>query len=272
MELREILEDYKKMVEIYREPGLNPSREVVEGGVYRLSEDNPLFVVVVNDNRSFVDVIPLSFCWPLATKNDFLIEFPHLLSDIWMVEVDLTTSTPVEVVKKGEFQGKLKEEDLKILKSVLKGERELPKDRTGSGGKDPIHNEFKEFEYKRYKFLVKQLLKWQSQEESNTLKEVWITRSERELLEENSYLKLVAASERKVIETEKAIMTYDEEREEVLIVLKDNTLIGKNGAIKLHTPEGEIILFEGKLPEAIKVRGISREGFPAFQNLELEVK
>jgi len=87
------------------------------------------------------------------------VELPHPFSDLWIVQTDLMTSTSARVLEGAELIGELSKNDLKLLKAVSRGERTLPKERRGRGYGDPVHEEFKEFEYARYKRLFAELLK-----------------------------------------------------------------------------------------------------------------
>jgi hypothetical protein len=272
MRLEDILEDYIKMVEIYEKTPTVPCGEVIEGGVYWLPADEPLFVSVINKEGNFVEVAPLSFCWPLATRHDLIIELSHPFSDIWIVQTDLITSVPERLLREAELIGKLKEEDLEILKKTLRGEATLPRERRGRGYNDHIHKKFKDFEYKRYKFLVEELLSSIDEAEKSaksTAEEVNIPKFIRNLLEETAALEAVAASDRNVIEGEGAVAVFTPETVEIVI---DESLRGKEGKVKIETPEGEIPIFWGVLPEVLTVKGISRKAFGALSRLKVEVK
>jgi len=171
MRLEDILKDYIKLVKMCEKTPITPCGEVIEGGVYQLPADEPLFVAVINKEGSFVEVAPLSFCWPLATRHDLIVELPHPFSDIWIVQTDLAASTPKKLLREAELIGKLKDEDLRILKKTLKGEAPLPKERRGRGYDDAIHEKFKDFEYKRYRFLAEELLSSIDEDEAEALDE-----------------------------------------------------------------------------------------------------
>ena len=272
MRLEEILENYIKMVEIYEKTPTVPCGEVIEGGVYRLPADEPLFVAVINKEGNFVEVAPLSFCWPLATRYDLIVELPHPFSDTWIVQTDLAASTPEKLLREAELIGKLKDEDLKILKKTLKGEAPLPKERRGRGYGDAVHEKFKDFEYKRYKFLVEELLSSIDEAEKSaksTPEEVKIPKFIRNLLEETADLEIAAASDRRVVEGKGAVAVFTPETVEIVI---DENFRGKEGEVKIETPEGEVPIFWGVLPKVLTVKGISKRAFGALSRLKVEVK
>ena len=272
MKLSEILEDYIKMINMYEEIPISPSGEIVEGGIYQLPGKEPLFLVLVNREGNFIEVAPLSFCWPLATRHDLIVELPHPFSDIWIVQTDLAASTPKKLLREAELIGKLKEEDLEILKKTLRGEAPLPRERRGGGYDDAIHEKFKDFEYKRYKFLVEELLSSIDEAEKSSksiAQEVKIPKFIRSLLEETAALEVAAASDRRVVEGEGAVAVFTPETVEIVI---DENLRGKEGEVKIETPEGEVPIFWGVLPKILTVRGISKKAFRALSRLKVEVK
>ena len=158
MKLRDYFEEYRRLVALYRPVSLAPTKEVREGGVYQLPADQPLFVVVINKKGNFLEVAPVSFCWPLATRHDLIVELPHPFSDTWIVQTDLISSAPVKILEGAELIGELSKGDLELLKALLRGERALPRNRRGRGYDDEVHEEFKDFEYRRFKILIGQLL------------------------------------------------------------------------------------------------------------------
>ena len=267
MKLSDILEDYIKMLSIYEETPITPSGELIEGGVYRLPGKEPLFVVAVNREGSFVEVAPLSFCWPLATRLDLIVSLPHPLSDTWIVQTDLAVSVPEKLLQKAELIGRLKEEDLKILKRTLEGELPLPEERRGRGYGDPVHERFKELEYRRYRFLIDELLRAIEQEES--YQELRLPDSVRELLEESALLSPAAYSTEGAVEIDGATLIPLEEGVEVVI---DSNLVGKRGKIGVETPEGEVLLFEGELPEVLTIKNIGEKTLNLLSRFRLEVE
>jgi len=272
MKLSEILEDYIKMVNLYQGVSLTPSGEVVEGGVYQLPGSEPLFVVAVNRSGRFVEVAPLSFCWPLATRLDLILEFSHPFSDLWIAQTDLAVSVPDRLLKRAELLGKVKEEDLQILKRTLRGEAPLPKGRRGRGYGDPVHEKFKDFEYRRYKFLIEELLSSiEEAEEAQELEsaEVKLPGIVAGLLEEFAALAPAASSEKRVLEGKGAVAVFTPEAVEVVI---EESLVGKRGEVKLETPEGEVLIFSGTLPQLLTVKGVREEAFKAFSGLKVEVE
>ncbi len=158
LDYKKLIFDYKKFISLFRAVPLTPTKEVREGGVYQLPADEPLFVAVINKEGDFLEVAPVSFCWPLATRHDLIVELPHPFSDTWIVQTDLISSAPVKILEGAELIGELSKGDLELLKALLRGERALPKNRRGRGYDDLVHREFKDFEYRRYRKLIGQLL------------------------------------------------------------------------------------------------------------------
>jgi len=271
MKLPEILEDYIKMVNYYEEIPLSPSGKVVEGGIYQLPGSQPLFVAAVNREGDFVEVAPLSFCWPLATRLDLIVEFHHPFSDTWIVQTDLAVSVPERLLREAELVGELKEEDLKVLKRTLKGEAPLPKERRGRGYGDPVHERFKDFEYERYKFLIEELLSCVEKEEEEKERHVefFVPKFLKKLLSETAALAPAADSKESVLELKDATLIFTDEGVEALIAKE---LVGKEGRVKVETKEGEATLYEGKLPELITFKNLDFNAFKALSALKIETK
>ena len=165
MELRDFLAEYKKALELLKEEKVEVDtspKTLREGYIYRipLLGRVPVWLLVVRftGNNHLVEVVPLSFEWTLATCYDYILSFEHPLRDTWIAQLDLATEVPLETFLLAEEEGKVKEEDLELIKKVLDDEVSIPEDRRGKGYDNPIHKEFKQIEYERHKFLVTDFL------------------------------------------------------------------------------------------------------------------
>lgn len=273
MRLIDILNDYKKMVEIYEEVPLIPAEKITEGGVYQLPGNEPLFLTVIKEEGDFADVAPTTFCWPLATKHDFLIEISHPFSDTWIVQTDLTTTVPKRVLEGAELIGKMSEEELKILKRAIEEKESLPKERRGMGYEDPVHQEFKKFEAERYKFLLNKLLSFIDEVEAEGSSEgptvIPFPKSLVAELERQTALTPAASSERNVLLGQGVAAVLTSKGLEIAL---GESFKGKRGKVKAQTPQGEIPIYEGELPEVLIVRGVTPKAFRALSAIKVEVE
>ena len=152
MELKDFLEEYKKALAMLREDrldthGIKTPEKIKEGFVYEIEHEGaPVLLLVANLEEDFAEVVPLSFSWELATRYDYILEFEHPLRDIWIAQLDLATEVPKEILFQLKERGKIKEEYLKVIKSVLDDEREIPEEKRGKGYEDEVHREFKKIE------------------------------------------------------------------------------------------------------------------------------
>lgn len=159
MRLKTLFEDYKKGIELLK--GVELSETIPKtyevGGVY---SKGTIVIAIVDYDKGYYTVSPLSFEWTLATKCDLVISFPHLLRDTWIVQLDLTTDVPEEYLKENNYRylGKLSQTDLKLLRDAIIYDKELPRERTGRGYGDSVHRAFKRYEYERHLELYRSLL------------------------------------------------------------------------------------------------------------------
>jgi len=271
MRLRDILDSYKKLIEMYEEVPLTPAEKIEEGGIYWLPAEQPLFLAVINDDGKYVDVAPVSFEWLLATRRDLIVEVPHLLSDRWIVQTDLTITAPRKLLKGAELIGKMAEEELEILKRAVEEKGSLPKERRGMGYEDPVHREFKDFEYSRYRFLLKELLSSIDEEEmarESSHRVISLPRFLVRFFEDAAQEQLAASSEKEVIPGEGVTAVLTSEGVKVAF---DENLTGKRGKLKALAGGEEISLYEGPFPEVLTLKNLSPEAFRGIARLRAEV-
>ena len=159
--LETLLEEYKKGITLLEKDGVELGEELPQtyevGGIYA---KGTVVVAIVDYDKGYYTVSPVSFEWTLATTCDLVITLPHFLRDTWIVQLDLTSDLPEDYLKEKGFLylGKLSESDLKLVREAILHGKELPKERTGRGHSDPVHRAFKTFEYERHLDLYQSFL------------------------------------------------------------------------------------------------------------------
>ena len=263
------LEEYKKTLqELSQIPlgGETLAFDVEEGCVYRVEKDGaPVWLLVVEKDRGYCLVSPMTFMWELATKNDLLVKFPHVLRENWIVELDLSTDIPEELLKGSIYEGKLSSEDFKTVKDALLEGTPLPKERTGRGYEDEVHREFKKLEYNRHRWLYESLLLSLDSEEEG-------------YLEEEDYEKLLsiaqelpaASSDKNVVELSFGEVVIDRENRRALVVFKEE-LKGKKGELSVEFNGKKVPLFRGELHD-LELKNLDEEIFKLFEYLKLEIE
>jgi len=244
----------------------NLAFEIEEGSVYRIDREGaPVWLLVVEKDRGYCLISPMTFMWELATKNDFLVQFPHLLRENWIVELDLSSDVPEEVLKGAVYEGKLKKEDFEIVKRALLEGAPLPKERTGRGLEDEIHREFKKIEYQRHRWLYESLLSSLDEEEAGYLEEEIYD----QLLEMAEELP-AASSEKNVVKLSFGEVVLDRENREAAVMFKEE-LYGKEGELYVEVNGKRVPIYEGKLKD-IELKNLNPEMFKLFEHLKLEIK
>ena len=268
MELKDFLDEYKRALSMLKEDRLKVYRiktpeEIKEGFVYETEyEGAPVLLLVANLEENFAEVVPLSFSWELATYYDYILEFEHPLRDTWIAQLDLATEVPKEILFQFNERGKIKEEDLNIIQSVLADEGEIPVEKRGRGYEDEIHKEFKELELERHRWLYEALL-LSLEEESRLV----IVKPLREELEELSSSLLAADSTPKVISLSFGRLIYVPEEEKAELLL-DERFIGKSGKLSVFINGKELTLFVGELSD-FTIPSVSKKLFRILKNLKL---
>ncbi|TCK06215.1 hypothetical protein [Phorcysia thermohydrogeniphila] len=272
MELKDFLEEYKRALSMLREDRLKvysikAPEEIKEGFVYETEyEGAPVLLLVANLEEHFAEVVPLSFSWELATRYDYILEFEHPLRDTWIAQLDLATEVPKEILFQLKERGKIKEEDLRIIQSVLADEGEIPEEKRGRGYEDEVHKEFKRIEFERHRWLYEALLLSLDEEEERLV----IVKPLREELEELSSLLLAADATQNVVNLPfgKLIYVPEEKKAELLL---DEKFLGKTGKLSVSINGKEFTLFVGKLSD-ITILSVTEKLFRALKHLTLKVK
>ena len=240
--------------------------DIEEGSVYRIDRDGaPLWLLVVEKDRGYCLVSPMTFMWELATKNDFLVEFPHILRENWIVELDLSSDVPEDVLKGAVYEGKLKKEDFETVKRALLEGAPLPRERTGRGYEDEIHREFKKIEYQRHRWLYESLLSSLEEEEAGYLEEE-VYGQLMELAEELP----AASSEKNVIKLPFGEVVLDRENREAAVIFSEE-LQGKEGELYIEANGKRVPLYKGELND-FELKNLDPEMFKLFEHLKLELK
>ena len=270
MRLRDFLDEYVESLNLLRDSEFKSktlNTFVREGHVYesRNSEGIPIFLLAVNVDDRHVEVVPLCWCWELATKYDVIVKFPHPLRETWIVQLDLAVEIPKEILYRFKEVGKISDTDLMLIKKVLNGEIEIPKNRRGKGYSDEIHSKFKEIEFKRHEWLFEVLL---SSVDDLKKKVIFLIPSFKQVLEEHQLL--VAASEKSLITKPFGEVIYNEKKGRVEIFIKEKFL-EKRGTLFFDFDERKLVVFEGKLKDLVIV-GVPKKLFNLFQCLDLEVE
>ncbi len=240
--------------------------DIEEGSVYRVDRDGaPLWLLVVEKDRGYCLVSPMTFMWELATKNDFLVEFPHILRENWIVELDLSSDVPEDVLKGAVYEGKLKKEDFETVKRALLEGASLPRERTGRGYEDEIHREFKKIEYQRHRWLYESLLSSLEEEEAGCLEEE-VYGQLMELAEELP----AASSEKNVIKLPFGEVILDRENRQAAVIFSEE-LQGKEGELYIEANGKRVPLYKGELND-FELTNLDPEMFKLFEHLKLELK
>jgi hypothetical protein len=269
VELKDFLDEYKRALSMLKEDRLKvysikAPEEIKEGFVYETEyEGAPVLLLVANLEENFAEVVPLSFSWELATYYDYILEFEHPLRDTWIAQLDLATEIPKEILFQFNERGKIKEEDLRIIQSVLTDEGEIPVEKRGRGYEDEIHKEFKELELERHRWLYEALLLSLDEEENRLV----IVKPLREELEELSSSLLAADSTPKVISLSFGRLIYVPEEEKAELLL-DERFIGKSGKLSVFINGKELTLFVGELSD-FTIPSVSKKLFRILKNLKL---
>jgi hypothetical protein len=272
--LKNILNEYRKLIEgIYMENFENKElkiwkqidRKVQEGDVFEVPSNNiPNILAVYKAEGDFSDVVPLCPQWELATKKDLLIDFHHILRNKWIAELDLVISIPNYILYQSEYAGRLKKEDVELIKQVLNGEKNIPRNRTGLGYDDDIHREFKEIERERHKWLFNELLSCIEETQMETIE---IIPPLKELIKSIEPKKLVAATETNTINKDFGVIIYNQDEKSINVFFKDKFL-GETGEIFFKEGEDEVTIYIGVLRD-FSIRHISRELFRILADINI---
>jgi hypothetical protein len=272
MRLGEILEEYKKALSMLREDGLilystGAPREIKEGFVYETAyRGTPVLLLLANIEGEFAEVVPLCFMWELATRYDYLLEFEHPLRDTWIAQLDLAAEIPKEMLFQFKEVGRINENDLRTIKSVLADESEIPEEKKGKGYEDEVHAEFKKLEYERHRWLYESLLLSLDEEEEKLL----ISEPLREEFEKLSSLPLAADAIQTVANLPFGKLVYIPEENRAELLFKKE-LLENQGHLYVSMQNRTYTLYFGKLRD-FSLPNVSKKVFNILKNLQLEIR
>jgi hypothetical protein len=269
VELKDFLSEYRKALKLLEGMGsyeITEKLEVKEGTVYEIpGERGPVWLLAVNVKKFFVEVVPLSFMWELATKHDLIIEFEHPLRDTWIAQIDLTQDVLKETFLVASRAGNVKEEDLTLIRKIISEEVSIPEGRRGSGYKDRVHREFKEIEKERHKFLEEDLFLSMSEDEII----LPIPTPLRNLITASYAEVLVAYSQQFIRKTHfgKLVFIPKESKAKLLF---NRELLNREGVLLLPLEGKKLPIFSGKI-EDMAVVNVTEPLLTALENLEVIV-
>ncbi len=269
VELKDFLNEYRKalqLVEGTQNYEIMEKLEIKEGTVYEIpGERGPVWLLAVNVKEFFVEVVPLSFMWELATRHDLIMEFEHPLRNTWIAQIDLTQDALKETFIVASEAGKIKEDDLELIRKIISEEIPFPKDRTGSGYSDKVHREFKEIEREKHRFLAEDLFLSMSEDEII----LPIPTPLRSLIRKTYAEALAAHSKQFVRKTNYGeIVLIQRENKAKLLFKKE--LLNRKGTILLPLESKKVPIFSGKI-EDMSVVNIEDSLLTAIENLEVVV-
>ena len=264
--LRELFRDYKTSLELLKEDTSEKIRSLAieEGKVYKLKKEGaPCWVLVVEKEKGYCLVSPMTFMWELATKYDVLVEFLHPLRDIWIVELDLSTDVPEETLRGAVCEGAINKEDFELVRKILKEDIPIPKNKKGIGYNDRVHKEFKSFELDRHRWLYESFFS---------------SLTDEKYAEEDTYFQLLelsrelpaASSDKNVVELPFGEVVIDRENRRALVVFKEE-LKGKKGELSVEFDGNKVSLFRGELHD-LELKNLDEEIFKLFEYLKLEIE
>ncbi len=196
-----------------------------------------VFRIYVN---GYVELLPLSKFWELATPDDVLVS---VNGEHFIVETDLGFEVPLENFPKrfGNRRifkvAQLTPEQMQEVDDVYEGRKR------GVGGMwGGVKVEFKTLESKSYfSIFVETVVEDESLAELSAF------------FEEHRRLASVAGEKEQTWGRKGEIEWFYDSETQRLILLPDKSLVGKEKRILLEAGEDRIVLFEGKLPEKIEL-------------------
>ncbi len=199
-----------------------------------------IFLVFRKYRNGYVELLPMSKFWELATPEDVLIDFE---GETYIVETDLGIDVPEENFskrfgnRKVFLLGKLTPQQIKEIEDVYEG-RKKGIGKMWGGPKE----EFKTLESRRYFSLFTQMI-----EEEEKLLELSA------FFERHKKYALAAAGEEKTWGEKEGIRWFYDSEEKILILAPEENLVGKRKRILLEAEGDRVVLFEGELPEKIEL-------------------
>ena len=199
-----------------------------------------IFLVFRIYKNGYVEILPMSRFWELATPEDVLIDFQ---GETYIVETDLGFEVPEEDFSRrfGNrnvfLLGKLSPDQMKEIEDVYEGRKR------GAGGMwGGPKEKFKTLESRRYFSLFAQMI-----EEEEKLLELSI------FFEKHKEYALAAAGEEKTWGEKEGIRWFYNSEERKLILAPEENLVGKRKRILLEADGDRVVLFEGELPKKIEL-------------------
>ena len=258
------------------------------GDVYEMATDTiPLTVTILDVTQNTVFVALMSHVIELATPDDLFVAFSHPIRNKWIVETDLTIELNKDnFLSNFYFVGKLKEEDIAILKNFIKGD-DLLANKTGKGFAIPEKKEFKEIEFNRYKLLFSMLMKEldeleEKQTEVNVsladiiefpLKEKGLKNTLKEIFErENIEIPSAAATQIKPLEEKDVKIVFDDEANELHLLFNKET-VGKCVELVIAVKDREFPLFRIEKAPYMMTVSLQKEDFSmVYPFLKVKIK
>ncbi len=199
-----------------------------------------IFLIFRIYKNGYVELLPMSKFWELATPEDVLIQFE---GETYIVQTDLGFEVPEEDFpkrfgnRKVFLLGKLTPEQMKEVEDVYEGRKK------GTGGMwGGPKEEFKTLESRRYFSLFAQMI-----EEEEKLLELSA------FFEKHREYALAAAGEEKTWGEKEGIRWFYDSEEKRLILTPEENLVGKRKRILLEADGDKVVLFEGELPKKIEI-------------------
>ena len=199
-----------------------------------------IFLVFRIYRNGYVELLPMSRFWELATPEDVLVDFQ---GETYIVETDLGFEVPKEDFsrrfdsRKVLLLGKLDPDQMKEVEEVYEGRKK------GAGGMwGGPKGEFKKLESRRYFSLFAQMI-----EEEEKLLELSA------FFERHREYALAAAGEEKTWGEKEGIRWFYDSEEKKLVLTPEENLVGKRKRILLEAEGDMTVLFEGELPRKIEL-------------------
>ncbi len=216
-----------------------------------------IFLVFRKYKNGYVELLPVSKFWELATPEDVLIWFE---GETYIVQTDLGFEVPEEDFakrfgnRKVFLLGKLDPDQMKEIEEVYEGRKR------GAGGMwGGPKEEFKTLESRRYFSLFAQMI-----EEEEKLLELSA------FFEKHKEYALAAAGEEKTWGEKEGIKWFYDSEEKRLILTPEEDLVGKRKRILLEADGDKVVLFEGELPKKIELPLESYSYFLLERSLRVE--
>ncbi|SNZ09129.1 hypothetical protein SAMN06265182_1485 [Persephonella hydrogeniphila] len=272
IEIEEITEEEKREIEkifqIVEEEKSDKKNiqknELQFGEVYFFIDEVPIYFMLNAVLDGFYSVYKVSDFVDFATNRDYVFKLNGLY---YMVETWNEFFLTEDEIKKSLFIGRVPDEDLKILDSVLYEGKKIPENKRGL----TLLPEGNYIQYKFQKEEIEDVYKYIVRifdilEEEDFMNSIYNSLVEREIP-----LPEVAAAGEKDTFAERPDFLIRKEKDELIVKVINKNLIGKNGEITIFSKEYTGIIpeyFRIKIPE--RLSEVSVEYFA--DNLKIKVK